>query len=65
MSKTTLLLLQAGVAVIALAAPILFNTLFKLAILITVARSRRALPGAAALAVVALTLAASIAAALS
>jgi uncharacterized membrane protein (DUF4010 family) len=56
--------LPVEVAALALAAPILFNTLFKLAILFAVARSRRALLGAAALAAVALALAAPIAAAL-
>jgi len=57
--------LPIDVAALALAAPILFNTLFKLAILIAVARSRRALPGAASLALVAVALAAPIAARLT
>lgn len=50
-------------ATLALAAPILFNTVFKLAILLAVARTRRALPGAGALVATALALAGSIAAA--
>lgn len=56
--------LPVEVAALALAAPILFNTMFKLAILVAVARSRRALLGAASLAIVAVALAVPIAAAL-
>jgi hypothetical protein len=56
--------LPVEIAALALAAPILFNTLFKLAILIVVARARRALPGAASLLAVAAALAVPIAVAL-
>lgn len=53
--------LPLALAALALAAPILFNTLFKLVILLVVARSRRALSGAAALAAAAAALAGPIA----
>jgi uncharacterized membrane protein (DUF4010 family) len=56
--------LPLALAALALAAPILFNTLFKLAILLVVARSRRALFGAAALTAAAAALAGPIALAL-
>jgi uncharacterized membrane protein (DUF4010 family) len=53
--------LPLALAALALAAPILFNTLFKLVILLVVARSRRALFGAIALAAAAVALAGPIA----
>jgi uncharacterized membrane protein (DUF4010 family) len=57
--------LSPRIAGIALAAPVLLNTLFKLGILISVGGWRRTLAGAAALAATAVALAVSIAAALA
>ena len=58
-------LLSIAVAALALAAPTLFNTLFKLALLVTIAGWRRSLAGAAALGATALALAIPIVAAAS
>lgn len=58
-------LLSITVAALALAAPTLFNTLFKLALFITIAGFRRSLPGAAALSATAVALAVPIIAAAS
>lgn len=56
--------LTADLAALAIAAPVLYNSFFKGGVLMVVARSRRALPGAVALAIPALVLAAAIALAL-
>lgn len=57
--------LPVDVVALALAAPVLFNTLFKLTLLLAIAGWRRSAPGAAALAGTAVALAAAIAVALS
>ena len=56
--------LSADLAALAIAAPVLYNTFFKGGILLLVARSRRALPGAAALTATSVALAIPIAIAL-
>lgn len=56
--------LPLNLAALALAAPILYNSIFKIVVLLLVARSGRALPGAAALAAASLALAVPIAIAL-
>jgi len=57
--------LEVRIAALALAAPTLFNTLFKLGLFVAIAGWRRALPGAAALAAVAAALLIPIALALA
>lgn len=57
--------LAPGVAALALAAPTLFNTLFKLALFVVIGGWRRAIPGAAGLGLVAAALLVPIAAALA